>query len=287
MSNDAPKPILLVDGRNLMYRAIFANKNGKGYSKAHHFVVMLRFMWGWLDKFQPCAVNVFWDAPRKSVWRRKVFPGYKNRDGKKYRDDIKDDLIITQAAARAIFAHMGVRQYKKKGMEADDLIYSACRVLSPSPIIICSSDKDYEQIVFRMTNVRHYDPMKEKFTGAPDYDPALAKALAGDTSDTIDGYEGIGPVKSGKLARSVTDLEEFLEARGKEPYIRNRLLVDMALCPYLLKNDLYVRKVLASHTSFDKKVIMAEGKKHRVGGLASEFSRIVGPFKLLLENDQK
>ena len=265
-----------------MYRAIFANKANRG-KRYHHLTVMLRFMWGWLDKFKPCAVNVFWDAKRGDTWRRRVFDGYKLRDEDDFRFDIKEDLIYTEAAARAILKYMGVRQFKKSHMEADDLIYSACRVLSPYPMIICSTDADYTQILFRMQNVKLFSPQKEKFVDAPDHNPAVAKALAGDKTDKIDGYYNIGPVKSAKLARSISDRNEFLAQNGRRKFIRNLLLIDLSLCPDLLKNDLYVEKVLSDGVVFDKQKLMSEAKRHKVSGFATEFTRIAVPFKLLLE----
>lgn len=284
-------PIMLVDARNLMYRAIFANKNAKRAGnqiiKAHHFTVMVRFMHEWLDKFRPTSVNIYWDAPKKDVWRRNIYPKYKERDDKKYHIDIREDLVFTQAAAKATFSHMGTLQFNKKNMEADDLIYATCRVMFPRPIIIISSDKDFIQIPYRMPNVQVYDPMKNEYLVAEDYDPVIQKALAGDKSDVIDGYEGIGPVKGKKMARCAEEREEYLQENGRGVFIRNLLLVDLALCPHLLKNELYVQKMLVQEPIFDKHKIEAESKQHKLSGLISEYTRIVLPFKLLLERNQK
>ena len=281
-------PILLIDARNLMYRAIFANKKDQRHgARIHHFTVMIRFMWGWLDKFKPSAVCMFWDAPKNSLWRKKLSAEYKVRNENEYFDDIKDDLILTQAAAKAAFSHMGVWQFAKDRMEADDLIYSACRVLSPKQLIIVSTDGDYEQVAFRMQNVRLWNPMsdsgKGKFFGAPDYDPAIAKALAGDKSDRVEGYRNIGPVKSAKMARNLIEREEFLDEHDRKVFIRNLLLVDLSLNPELLKNDLYISRVLSQVPKFDKDEVKAMARKHKISGLIGEYDRIIVPFKLLLE----
>jgi len=300
-------PILLVDARNLMYRAIFANKKEQG-ARIHHYTVMMRFMWGWLDKFKPVAVGVFWDAPKKTLWRKKILDEYKVRNETEYFEDIRDDLIFTQAAAKAVFAHLGVWQFDKKHMEADDLIYSACRVLAPKQIIIISTDSDYEQVVFRMQNVQLWNPMADsgrgKFVAAPDHDPAVAKALRGDKSDKIPGYTGIGPVKSQKMARNLREREEFLNSHvncpaalkndppeicpvcgggGRAVFVRNLLLIDLSLNPEVLKNDLYVERTLVKRRKFDKEGVKAAAKKHKVSGLLGEYDRIIVPFKLILE----
>lgn len=289
MSTSAP--ILLVDARNLMYRAIFANKKEqKQGARLHHFTVMMRFMWGWLDKFKPAAVGMFWDAKKSTLWRKKLLAEYKVRNENELFEDIREDLIFTQAAAKAILPHMGVWQFSKNRMEADDLIYSACRVLSPRQIIIISTDKDFEQVIFRMQSVRLWNPMVDsgrgKFVGAPDHDPAIAKALAGDRSDKVDGYDGIGPVKSAKMARNIPKREAFLGDHDRKVFIRNLLLIDLSLNPELLKNDLYVQRVLVQERRFDKEQIRAMAKKHKISGLIGEYDRVIVPFKLLLERTE-
>ena len=292
-------PALLVDARNLMYRAIFANKKGQNQGQSqnlHHFTVMLRFMTSWIERFKPSSVNVFWDARRDTLWRRKVYPGYKLRDESKYSVDIKDDLIYTQAAAKDIFRFLGVRQFDKKCMEADDLIYAACKVLAPAPVVVCSSDSDYQQVSFRMQHVKCFDPMEQKFSEAVDYDPAIAKALAGCKTDVVPGYTGIGPVHSVRLARCLNDRLEFLRAErpiykarqsdesGPSIFIRNLLLVDLSLCPDLLKNQLYVQHILGYKPVFDKSQAMELAHHHKVNGLMTEFDRSAGRFKYLVES---
>ncbi len=284
---DEAKPVLLVDGRNLMYRAIFANKSPNSRDNHHHFTVMVSLMWGWIDRFKPEAVNVFWDAPRETVWRKKIFENYKNRDDKDYYIDIREDLIYTQAAAQDILQHMGVLQFSRPHMEADDLIYAAARVLAPKQVYIISSDSDYTQVAFRMPHVRLFDPLKNKFIDPPDFDPAVQKALAGDKADKINGYEGIGPKKSAKLAASLTDRHQFLIERGAKLFIRNLLLIDLSLCPDLLKNILYVQDALTVVPKFDKEMIFSEAKKHQVNGLVADYSRSVLPFKLMLESTEE
>lgn len=280
-------PTLLVDGRNLIYRAIFANKKslGSGFARYHSFTVMLRFMREWLQNFSPAAVHIFWDARKDTLWRRKIYPEYKVKPENPYFDQVKDDLLLTEAAAKALFRFMGVRQFSKSTMEADDLIYSAAKLLAPAPVIIVSSDHDYEQLVFRHRHIRLYNPMIHhgEFIDPKDYDPAIAKALMGDSTDNVPGYRGIGKVKGANLARSLSERVEFLQASGHQIYLRNLLLVDLSLNPFVLKNDLYVQKVMASEATFDADALRAEAKKHKVSGLIAEYATIVSPFKLVAE----
>ena len=267
------------DARNLMYRAIFASRKPQAkYQHQHSFTIMLRFMCGWIDRFKPESVNIFWDAKRSTLWRMKIFAGYKDKP-EKHTIDIKDELISTQLAAKAMFAHMGCRQFSKDRMEADDLIYAVCKVLAPSPVVVCSSDSDYKQLVFRMPHVRCFDPMREAFMEETNYDPVIQKALCGDPSDRINGYVGIGPVKSTAMAKSSKDRAEFLSKVGMKLFIRNMLLIDLSLCPELLKNQLYVQRILDTTPVFDKGELFDLARKYKVSGFLTEYNRLGAKFR--------
>jgi 5'-3' exonuclease len=278
-SEPTQKCTLLVDARNLMYRAIFAGRKPQAkFQHQHPFTIMLRFMVGWIDRFKPQSVNIFWDAKRSTLWRMKIFEGYKDKPDK-YTIDIKDELISTQLAAKAMFGHMGCRQFNKANMEADDLIYAACKVLAPAPVIICSADSDYNQIVFRMSHVRCFDPMKECFIQQVNYDPVIQKALCGDASDRINGYVGIGPVKSTAMAKSNKDRAAFLAQAGIQLFVRNMLLIDLSLCPDLLKNQLYVQRVLDTEPAFSKSELFDLARKYKVSGFVTEYNGLAARFK--------
>ena len=174
---------------------------------------------------------------------------------------------------------MGCRQFSKDRMEADDLIYAACKVLAPSPIVVCSADSDYQQLSFRMPHVRCFDPMKETFMPDVNYDPVIQKALCGDVSDRINGYVGIGPVKSTAMAKSSKDRAAFLAEAGMQLFIRNILLIDLSLCPELLKNQLYVQRVLDTQPVFDKNQLFDLARKYKVSGFVTEYNRFGARFR--------
>lgn len=276
------KPYLLIDARNIMYRAIFANQ-GSGKKRKHHFTVMMTFVHQAVSKFNPGVVGLFWDAKKKTLWRRKIYHSYKDRDASKYRTDISDELIYTESAAKALLKHMGVLQFYKKKQEADDLIYSACRVLAPRETVVVSTDKDLHQLIFRMNHVTLYDHSKDLIVEKPEFDPVIQKALSGDKSDTIDGYFKVGPVKGEKLTRSFDERKEFLDEKGIQTFLRNMLLVDLSLNPHALANDVYVSRKLCDKPKFDRRLILETAKKHNVSGLASEYARTVAPLKNLTD----
>lgn len=276
------RPALLVDARNALYRAIYGTKNDHRYEvKYHYFIIFLRQIASWVRRYDPVSVHIYWDAPRETVWRRKLLPTYKDRDDNKYVEDISKELASTTAVAKAFLSKMKCRQYDRKRMEADDLIYATVSVLHPLPSIIVSTDSDMTQIPYRFSSAKVFHPQKQEELEIPDFDPALQKALTGDKADSVDGYFGIGPKKSGNLLAEPAALEDFLKLKGRRTFGLNLALIDLGLCPYLLGNKLYVMRRLAEDIEFSKGDIDMLTKKHKVNGMMQEYANLVPPFKKL------
>lgn len=270
------KPILLFDARNILYRAVYACGE-----EPQIVTVAMKLMAEGVAKFKPKMACVFWDSSNRAGWRRKVFPTYKERAD---QGDAREKVAAAEPLMAKLIPVVGLRQFLKEDAEADDLIYSACQILYPQEIVIVSSDKDYSQIVYRYpTTVRLYDHRSHSFFDRDnlDYDPVIQKSLAGDDSDEIPGYDQIGPVRSKKLAQSLGDLNAFLDERGAATYIRNRLLIDLSMCPNLLKNTLYVQKELTKKVEFSRAAVYDQAKK--IPRLAEEYDRSIAPFKMLCE----
>lgn len=272
-------PHMFVDGKNIAYRAIHANRSRR--HRRSDIVSMLDLICGALCYVRPQSVHVFWDAPRNTVWRRDLFGGYKKRDDANPDRDISEELAAIQCQAVDLFAAMGVRQYRRDRMEADDLIYAACRVVCPQPAVVVSSDKDFLQIPFYMPNARQFDHYTSKWFDRPLVNPVTRKCLMGDISDKIGGYAGIGEKKSLPLAECHVKTYKFVRERGKERFVLNNMLIDLALCPYLLENQLEVAKIMARDAAFDRAAIMAAGGKYGILGLETEYDTTVMPFRNL------
>lgn len=275
-------PALLVDARNSLYRAIYASKADTRYEiKYHYFVIFLRQITNWMNHLRPSSVHIFWDAPRTTVWRRSVLKTYKDRSKSTYVEDISEELKMTTEVAMVFFEHMNVRQYSRRQMEADDMIFAATTVMHPTETVIVSTDSDMLQIPYVYGSNRVYDPTKKKMLDTPTVNPVWQKALCGDKADSIDGYYGIGPKKSAILLDDHGDLREFLKLKGSGIFYRNLLLIDLSLCPRLLKNKVYVQRQLAEPVNFDSKTINELIMKHKVQGLLQEFNTLVPPFQKL------
>lgn len=274
---------LLVDARNALYRAVYAKLADRRNKDPYHcFTIFLRQLAAWTRKYEPRSVHIFWDTPRKTVWRRVVDSDYKNRDNNHYVEALGPELAKGTAAGTALLEHMNVRQYSVDGMEADDLIYAACTVLHPAKTVVVSTDSDLTQIPYLFDSVAVYNPKDQVEVPKPDVNPAAQKALAGELSDNISGYKGIGPVKSKALLESYEKLQEFLVDNGSEVFARNLLLTDLSLCPRLLQNQLYVRRVLAKPTRFDKQKIFELAQEHKVHGLMTEYADLTYGLRNLI-----
>lgn len=283
MNADQRQMHLLVDARNAIYRAVYAVRaDQRPGIKYHYFVVMLRQMVNWMRNMTPDHVHVFWDAPRETVWRRMVLPTYKDRSTSNYVEGLAEDLAMTTAVAKAFFNVMGVRQYERQQMEADDLIYAAVSLLHPTNAVIVSSDSDMIQIPYRFSSCSVYEPTAAAMVKLPDCHPVHLKALVGDKADAIDGYYGIGPKKGLALLQNHNEFVEFMKLKGAAIFRRNLLLIDLSMCPRLFQNSIYVHKTMMKSVTFDNAEIQKLIVTHKVNGLQQEFADLVFPFKTLV-----
>lgn len=273
---------LLIDARNALYRAIYAVKADRRHEiKHHYFVVLLRQITSWMNIWRPKSVHIFWDVPRQTVWRRKVLPTYKDRNDNRFVEDISEDLRSTTEIAKAFFNHMNVRQYERKEMEADDLIYAAVAVLHPRSTAIVSTDSDMLQIPYTYSSSCVYHPKENKKLDIPTLNPVWQKALTGEVGDCIPGYHGIGPKKSTAILENAGALQQFLETVDRKIYYRNLLLIDLAANPRILDNKIYIQKHYDKPLEFDDAKIRELITRYKINGMMVEYSNLVPQFKEL------
>lgn len=284
------KTVLLIDGKNTVYRSIYATRQNRdvverGY---HPFTMWMRFTHQWIEKFKPDSVHIFWDCPKDDVWRKRILPEYKDHRDElpHYSDDIQASVSKLINAAKDILPHMAVRMYERNKQECDDLIYSACRMLTPIrsdtiKVLVVSSDGDFGQLSWSMPHVRCYHPKKQEISPLPEANPVLMKALQGDGSDNIEGYRGVGPVTAKKYAEDFKKLYDFVDSVGIEKLKKNIALIDMSLNPARVNNELYVARIMAEKVEFNKSEIKKAIVKNKVKGLMADYNRIIAPFENL------
>jgi 5'-3' exonuclease len=276
---------LLVDGRNSIYRALFAGAADPVFRKSgfHTVIIFIRFLHHYLRTFRPSEIHVFWDDKPENLWRRKIFSDYKaqRKAEREKRNNFDVDKVMADCVnvAMTLIPEMGIRMYFREAQEADDLIYAFIQTMrDKESATIVSSDSDFVQL--EKGSVHVFNPMHTGHRKDFRY-PLLMKCLMGDKADNIPGYVGIGPKKAAKLCESNNEMKAFLKVRGIKTLVDNRSLIDLSKCPFVEDNVKYVKTVRALCPAFDGSAIEATAMRLKIRGLIGEFHRFVLPFKNL------
>lgn len=289
---------MLIDGKNQIYRSIYAGHADPRFMASGHsyFVVFMRFLSSYLNKFRPKSVHVFWDAPTDTLWRKKVYPLYKDqrhdsadRNGFDIKPELKKQMAITIQVLRSL----GVRQYFGEGQEADDLIYAFAYSNFGNKNLIISSDGDFKQIVYRFPHAMMYNPLKKGgLEERPERDPVLVKSFIGDKSDNISGYYQVGKVRAIPLVDDLIARKKFFESPkaisedrqvvGNAIFERNRQIIDLGLSPSLRDNISYIESRQVEPIAYDLKQVEALAQRYQVHGLMADATNLLFPFKHLV-----
>ncbi|MFJ4902836.1 hypothetical protein [Streptomyces sp. NPDC088727] len=203
------QPMLLVDGNNLLIRAVEGTRRAAMHSPdgtdTSALVAFTATLSRHIRQLRPYKVVVLWDSTNELVpnWRKAVYPQYKAN-----RPTGPDDYrrasrqMVTEFLQLAQVPQLGVMGY-----EADDLIGAYWRAFKV-PMTILSNDKDLLQLVGETprgvqcdqirissasTDTDHWTPerVQEHYGCTPAQLP-LVLSLWGDSSDNIPGVPQIG-----------------------------------------------------------------------------------------------
>lgn len=210
--------LVLVDARNLAYRSHFTNKahNGAVYGFGANLIDITLYT-------QSRDVVVCWDnavpgtGPDKMLWRKRMDARYKSN---RNLDDTERKKIEAQLPKIVELVRLaGYFQVGVAGVEADDLISIIAWRLAAKPlwphVYVYSNDEDYfallrEGLTILQPNRRgglqsvNTQAMFEK-TGLKPAEYALAKGLAGCTTDTVPGIPRCGEVHAARAVRLGAD----------------------------------------------------------------------------------
>ena len=196
---------------------------------------------------------------RKS-YRKKIFPGYKNRPPKDDKDIEQRKEIWKQIITirNIILPTIGFSNiYQQTGIEADDILARLVRD-NPHKLIVMTADEDLLQLVDECT---WYSPatktlmnevtFRKKYGIAP-RDWRLVKAIAGCTSDKIKGCAGVGEATAikflnGTLGKS-TIAYQVIEAEKREMRRKNGILVNL---PFPKTESVEIRENQFSREGFE------------------------------------
>lgn len=215
--------VLLVDGTNILMRAVFAARS-RSRTSGHQAVqmsasgedtaAMVIFM-GMLSSIvrtvQPDRMMLAFDTDG-DIWRTAYLDGYKAHRGTRDHSDVPTEQV------QELLTLLGVHWRSETGFEADDLIAAAAlhERHGQDLVVIYSGDKDLLQLLDdRMTiQVRptdhgneHWDAQRvtETFVRPSLY--AAYLALAGDPGDGVPGVRGIGKIKAKALLAELSEAD--------------------------------------------------------------------------------
>ena len=203
--------VLIIDGLNMFIRSYIVNptldKHGNPIGGCVGFLKSLQKV---CRKFKPQEVIIAWDGHEGSQRKRALNKEYKEGRGPIRFNRRLIDLSPEEQTKNKAYQLIRLMEYLNElpviqitidYVEADDIIAYAARHLLYGfwNKIIVSSDKDFFQLCDDYTSV--YRPIQDKIVTKQSIldefkihpnNFALARAIAGDKSDNLEGVSGVG-----------------------------------------------------------------------------------------------
>lgn len=213
------RPIVVVDGMNIFIRHFVVNETTTTSGDPVGGVVgFVKYINRLVSDFVPRKLYIVWEQGGASPRRKKIFEGYKANRAKdkttfknitqegtsrKWILDDTENKIKQLHLLTNILKQLPVCQIYVPETEADDVIAYILRFKIQNENcrkVLVSSDKDFYQLL-ENPSIEIYDPARkilvsgQKVLDEYKISPrnfCLARTLVGDTSDNIDGIDGIG-----------------------------------------------------------------------------------------------
>jgi len=205
------KRVLIVDQLNLFFRNYIVNpsisNNGAPIGGLRGCLQSLQKV---MRESKPDMVVICWDGHGGSKKRKTIKKDYKagrkpirlNRGIRNLSEEEEiDNKIWQQTRLVDYYNQLPIVQFMFDGIEADDIIAAVAKhkALAEYDKVILSSDKDFFQLLDEKTvlyrpiqkEVLNKNKIIEKFSLHPT-NFAMARAMAGDKSDNIEGVPGLG-----------------------------------------------------------------------------------------------
>ncbi len=232
---DSGRPLLLLDGMSLAFRAYFAlppdlaTTAGVVTNALHGFASMLVNL---VRDHRPVSVAVAFDLPGPT-FRDEILTDYKAG-----RSAVPPDLPPQFDMIRTLLDALSIPVVGAVGFEADDVLATLATEARDrqQPVIVVTGDRDSYQLVedpfvrvlYNRRGVSDYalydEAGIEERTGVRPVDYTFLAALRGDPSDNLPGVPGVGEKTAAKLVNEYGDLDNLaahLEALS--PKLRQNL----------------------------------------------------------------
>ena len=229
------RPLILLDGMSLAFRAYFAlpdtlkTSAGVTTNAVHGFTSMVLNL---VRDHHPVGLAVAFDLPG-GTFRDEIVDDYKGG-----RNETPADLPPQFDMIRDVLEALAIPVVSAEGFEADDVLATLASEARDRghPVIIVTGDRDsyqlvedpYIRVLYNRRGVSDYalydEAGIEERTGVlpPKY-PLLA-ALRGDPSDNLPGVPGVGEKTAAKLINEYGDLDTlYAHLDALSPKLRQNL----------------------------------------------------------------
>lgn len=217
MSRRIAGMVVVIDTHNWFYALWHARRGQQVTAEITRRIVALRAAWS------PTSVVAALDG--LDNFRRGLYPEYKA-----HRDKPTQDLLNElDSLPKCLVEHGLASPLAVDGFEADDLLASIA-AQTTERVSLCTSDKDLRQCLkagrvnicrdFHLEHVGGHDLLRvewvtaathEQETGLPVASWIDYLSLVGDTTDNVQGAEGIGPKTATKILQQVGSLDAALQ----------------------------------------------------------------------------
>jgi 5'-3' exonuclease len=331
---------LLVDANYLFKRSLFGAKHVYAKSKPigglYSFMTTLRKM---VIENNINKVVLCWDGENSGKMRYYIYEGYKaNRESKSWYNKIsltEKQIAKEERDMGELYQKIRIQQYAEElfirqievvEIEADDIIAYYCKMKKPEEnVLIFTNDRDYFQLLDYVNVSIYIDNKavvvdKDIFFMHFDYhysNSLTIKILCGDTSDNINGIEGLQETTLIKYfpqikERHVPVKEIYSEAikikkqreedkkkplkvidniiNGKDILIRNKKLMDLKE-PFMSKEALEEYETLYDPLSSDnrgsKNLLPMMNEDGFLDNFNSNFVNYVTPFYSIIMKEKE
>ncbi len=235
-STAAPaRPLLLLDGMSLGFRAYFAlpttltTSEGIVTNAVHGFASMVANL---IRDHRPVGLAVAFDLPG-GTFRDEIVDDYKAG-----RAETPDDLPAQFEMIRTLLESLAIPVVEAEGFEADDVLATlACEARDrDEPVIVVTGDRDsfqlvedpYIRVLYNKRGVSDYalydEAGIEERTGVTPTKYPLLAALRGDPSDNLPGVPGVGEKTAAKLINEYGELDTlYAHLDALTPKLRENL----------------------------------------------------------------
>lgn len=219
------KKAILIDGNSLMFRAYYGTINQVDFYLKNNIEPSNAIKTMMLMIFKILTTNSYDYAMIAFDHKDKNFRKLKFENYKGTRKKTPDPLVSQIEPIKELMPLFGLNTYCISGIEADDAVGSACKLLNEKNIFceIYSSDNDLLQLVNEKTNVIQFkkgisetvtytfENFNNLFNNLSPFQIPDYKGIAGDNSDNISGIKGIGPKTAIDLLVEFKTLENIYE----------------------------------------------------------------------------